>query len=126
MFIDVSRTMAKASKIGTPELMRVPRVRVVRATIDFSEIMPATGILSLILSRMYDPVLFMRTSLKNSQMPTGNRGSTYQYFTNHLDVEMRTSVIHGKRSLKSTKIFSNFGMMKMRMKVKMSMATLMT
>ncbi len=39
---------------------------------------------------------------------------------------MRTSVIHGSRSLKSVKIFSNFGMMKMRMKLKIAMATEMT
>src|SRR6187431_281168 len=126
MFIAVSRTMASDSRIGTPDAIRVPSVRIVRATVDFSTIMPETGILSLILSRMYAPVRFMRMSFSVSQMATGISGSTYQYFTNHFDVEMSTSVIHGSRRRKSVKIFSNFGMMKMRMKLKMPIATEMT
>ena len=43
---------------------------------DFSTIMPETGIFSLILSRMYAPVRFMRMSFSVSQMATGMSGST--------------------------------------------------
>ena len=50
MLVHVSRTMFKASRIGTPELMSVPRVRMVRATIVFSMMPPMIGMRSLIQS----------------------------------------------------------------------------
>ena len=89
----VSRTIDRASRIGTPELISVPSVRMVRATIVFSMIMPATGILSLILSRMYAPDLFRRISLSVSQMAIGISGMTYQYLTNQREAAISTSVI---------------------------------
>ena len=46
--------------------------------------------------------------------------------TNQRETLMSISVIHGSFSLKSRKIFSNFGMMKIMMKVKMATATPMT
>src|SRR5262245_19276043 len=95
----------------------------VRATIVFSTIMPATGTLSLTLSRMYAPDLLRRISLNVTMMPIGNTGMTYQYFTNQRDVAINSSVRYGNFILKSRKIFSNFGMMKIMMKVKIAMAT---
>ncbi len=74
-----------------------------------------TGMYSLIWSRMYAPVLFRRISLSVSQMATGTSGITYQYFTNQREMAMSSSVIHGSFILKSSKIFSNFGMMKIMM-----------
>ncbi len=65
-------------------------------------------------------------SLSVSQKAMGNRGKTYQYLTNQREVEMRASVIQGSLILKSAKIFSNLGMMKIMMPVRMSTATRMT
>src|SRR4051794_6914773 len=105
----VSRTIDKASRIGTPELMRVPSVRMVRATIVFSTIMPMTGSLSFILSRMYAPDRLSLISFRLTTMAIGMIGITYQYFTNQREAEMRTSVMYGSFILNSRKIFSNFG-----------------
>src|SRR5947209_9492852 len=126
MFMAVSRTIESASRIGTPEEMSVPRVRMVRATMLFSMSEPMTGMYSFSLSRMYAPVLFRRMSLNVSQIETGTSGITYQYFTNHREVAISMSVIHGSFILKSSKIFSNFGMMKIMMKLRISTATVMT
>ena len=53
----VSRTMLSDSRIGTPDCTRVPSVRMVRATVDFSTSEPITGIISRMRSQMYAPVL---------------------------------------------------------------------
>ena len=46
----VSLTMASDSRIGTPEAISVPSVRIVRATIVFSTRFPTIGIHKIILS----------------------------------------------------------------------------
>src|SRR5438552_1410086 len=112
--------------MGTPEAIRVPSVRMVRATMLFSIKVPMTGMNSLSLSRMYPPVRLSRINLNVSQMATGMSGMTYQYLTNQRDTEMSISVIQGSFILKSAKIFSNFGMMKIMMKLRMPMARAMT
>ena len=47
--------MFSASRIGTPDCTSVPRVRIVRATVDFSTIVPMTGIISKIRSQDVGP-----------------------------------------------------------------------
>ena len=61
-----------------------------------------------------------------SQTATGTRGMTYQYFTIQREDCMSVMVSQGKGSLKSAKIFSNLGMMKIKMKLKIDTATVMT
>ena len=46
----------------------MPSVRVVRATVDFSTMVPMTGIISLIRSQTYAPVLLRYSSLMKSQI----------------------------------------------------------
>ena len=48
---------SSASKIGTPELIMVPRVRVKRATANFLTIGPNIGVLSTNLSKIMRPFL---------------------------------------------------------------------
>src|SRR5262245_7482878 len=91
----VSRTIDKASRIGTPDAIRVPSVRMVRATMVFSTIIPMTGILSLILSRMYAPDLLSRISLNVTVIAIGMIGMMYQYFTNARDTAIKSSVRYG-------------------------------
>src|SRR5437879_2824299 len=126
MFMAVSRTIERASRMGTPEAMSVPSVRMVRATMLFSISEPMTGMYSLSLSRMYAPVRLSRIRLNVSQMATGISGMMYQYLTNQREVAISMSVIHGSFILKSAKIFSNFGMMKIMMNARISTATEMT
>src|SRR5262245_35212124 len=125
-FVDVSFTIVRASKIGTPELINVPNVLVVRATTVFSMMPPMTGILSFTQSMMKAPVRCSRISFKSNHQVIGKIGKRYQYFTNHSDVAIRASVAQGSCSLKSRKIFLNLGMIKIMMKVKMLTATRMT
>src|SRR5271168_798784 len=109
--VHVSRTMDSASRMGTPELTRVPSVRMVRATIVFSIRPPMIGIQRYMRSRAYDPVLLSRMSLISNQKQSGNNGRLYQYWANQRDVDMSMSVNVGSCILKSLKIFSNLGMM---------------
>ncbi len=51
-FMHVSRTIDRASRMGTPELISVPSVRVVRATTVFSMMLPMIGMNSLMRSMM--------------------------------------------------------------------------
>src|ERR1041384_1381805 len=87
-FMHVSRTMANASRIGTPELMRVPRVRMVRATMVFSINWPMIGTYKYTLSSNQLPVLLRRINFIVNQYASGNSGMTYQYFTVQRDTSM--------------------------------------
>src|ERR1700677_5144155 len=122
----VSRTIDRASRGGTPELISVPSVRMVRAMIVFCTMPPEMGMVSLIQSSMYAPRRLRRISLRMSQMAIGTSGMMYQNLTKDRDVSMRTCVIHGSLMPKSLKIFSSLRMMKIMMNVRMATATLMT
>ena len=54
----VSRTMLRASRIGTPEAMRVPSVRAKLLIVDLLTMAPNTGRCSLTLSTKYLPPRF--------------------------------------------------------------------
>ena len=70
--------MCRASRIGTPLATRVPRVRMVRATMFFSTSGPKMGIFRMNRSQPIRPARNLRNSLMNSQMPMGMPGSRYQ------------------------------------------------
>ena len=52
---EVRAVMARPSRMGTPEVIRVPRVRVKRATAIFLSSIPMTGACNRILSVAYRP-----------------------------------------------------------------------
>ncbi len=60
--------------MGTPLATRVPRVRVVRATMFFSTNWPKIGIFRMNMSQPMRPAGNLRISLMNSQMADGNAG----------------------------------------------------
>ena len=70
--------MCRASRMGTPLATRVPRVRVVRATMFFSTKGPKMGIFSRNMSQPVRPALNLRISLMVSQMDKGMPGNRYQ------------------------------------------------
>src|SRR5262245_23023764 len=118
--------MSRASRMGTPEAIRVPSVRAVRATMLFSRIFPKSGILRAILSQMKAPVLFFLTILMNNQMPNGTVGIRYQYLAIWSLAQMSHSVIAGSLQSKPSKIDLNLGMIQIMMKLTMAVATKMT
>ena len=70
---DVSRVMFNASKIGTPEVTSVPKVRVVRAKMFFSINPPNSGIFIMNWSNPIRPCLNLRIILPTSQQQIGNK-----------------------------------------------------
>ncbi len=70
----VSRVMLSASRIGTPEVIKVPKVRVVRARMFFSTKAPKIGILSMNRSQPMRPGLNLRISLTTATMEIGMTG----------------------------------------------------
>src|SRR5689334_424272 len=118
--------MSRASRMGTPDAMSVPRVRAVRATMLFSRIFPNRGILSEILSTMKAPVLFFLTILTNSHMPKGTVGSRYQYLAIMSLAVMSHSVIAGSLTSNPSKMALNLGMIQIMMNDTMAVATRMT
>ena len=75
---DVSFVMCSASRIGTPLVTRVPRVRVVRATMFFSTSWPKMGIFRMNRSQPIRPAENLRISFTISQIAVGMPGSRYQ------------------------------------------------
>ena len=70
--------MCKASKMGTPLATRVPRVRVVRATMFFSTNWPKIGNFRMKRSQPIRPAENLRINLMNSQIVMGMPGRRYQ------------------------------------------------
>src|SRR5207244_12611688 len=67
---DVRAVIAKPSRMGTPDVIRVPKVRVKRATAILRSSMPRIGRLSKSLSKAYLPLGCLRICLVPKTMPT--------------------------------------------------------
>ena len=104
----------------------MPSVRIVRATVDFWMMLPINGIFSAIQSTMNAPVLFFLISLIISMKATGVTPSTHQYVANQSLALSSRMVMSGSSTSKPSKIFLNFGMMKIMMPETMMIATLIT
>ena len=118
--------MFSDSRIGTPDCTRVPSVRMVRATVDFSTIVPMTGIISMIRSQTYAPVLLRYNSLMKIQMKKRRQEDDVEVLDHEVAGLDQDDRHPGSGTPKSLKIASNLGMMKYRMKPTITQATMMT
>ena len=67
---EVRAVMESPSRMGTPEVISVPKVRVKRATAILRKSMPSTGRLSSSLSKKYRPFGWVRICLTPKTAPT--------------------------------------------------------
>ena len=91
-------TISRASRIGTPDDSRVPRVRVKRATAIFCITGPTSGILSMTRSIVILPVLVRDQKRQPTTKPTTTTMMMMMFETTKCDRAMMAAVSAGSAS----------------------------